>query len=140
MVKKLFKHEFLTYTRVMSAVYIILNSTDMKQMEGFSFVWFIYGFIPFIAYASYHTVMYLINPYKKSPAKYAPRIMLFISFIITIQLLLITYCINLQLGFYSFTQSGYNHLLWIIPSILSFGPIFSHIIYTVLFHSRNFNV
>ena len=128
------------YVFILSAVYIILNSTNMKQMEGFSFVWFIYGFIPFIAYASYHTAMYLINPYKKSPAKYAPRIMLFISFIITIQLLLITYCINLQLGFYSFTQSFYNHLYWIIPTIISFAPIVSNLIYISLFYSKNFNV
>ena len=128
------------YVFILSAVYIIMSNTSMKSMEGFSFVWFVYGFIPFIAYAGYHTVMYFINPYKKTPAKYAPRIMLFISFIITIQLLLITYCVNLQLGFYSFSQNFYNHLLWIIPTIVSFAPMVSNIIYITLFYSKNFNV
>ena len=83
---------------------------------------------------------FAINPYRKTPAKYAPRIMMFISIIITVQLLLITYCVNLQLGFYSFTQAGYNHLLWIIPTIISFAPIFATITYMILFYSKNFNI
>jgi len=82
----------------------------------------------------------IINPYKKVPARYASRIMIFISVIITVQLLLITYCVNLQLGFYSFVQAGYNHLLWLIPSIISFGPIISTLIYMALYYSNNFNV
>ncbi len=128
------------YVFVLSALYIILNNTSLKDMQGFSFKYFIYGFIPFIIYAAYFVTLYLINPYKKIPAKYAPRIMLFISVIITVQLLLITYCVNLQLGFYSFTQECYNHLIWIIPTTISFAPIISNLIYITLFYSKNFNV
>ena len=128
------------YMFLLSAVYIILNNTSFKDNYGFSFTYFLYGFIPFAIYAVYHTVMYIINPYKKTPAKLAPRIMIFISLIITVQLLLITYCVNLQCGFYSFTQEHYNHLLWVIPAIISFAPIVCNCIYISLFYSKNFNV
>lgn len=128
------------YVFLLSAVYIVLNNTSFKDSYGFSFKYFLYGFIPFGIYALYHTVMYLINPYKKAPAKLAPRIMIFISLIITVQLLLITYCVNLQCGFYSFAQDHYNHLLWVIPSIISFAPIACNCIYIALFYSKNFNV
>ena len=128
------------YIFVLSAVYIILNNTAFRNTQGFSISYFLYAFIPFAVYALYYLILYLINPYKKVPAKYAPRIMFLISVIVTVQLLLITYCVNLQLGFYSFTQSYYNHLLWIIPGIISFAPIFSNIIFVSLFYSKNFNV
>lgn len=128
------------YVFILSAVYIILNNTSFKETLGFHFKYFIIGFVPFIAIALYHGIKYIINPYKKLPAKYAPRIMIFISVIITIQLLLITYCVNLQLGFYSFTQAGYNHLIWLIPTILSFSPILYTTVYMILFYSKNFNI
>lgn len=126
------------YIFLLSALYIIMNNTSYKDITGFSFVYFIYGFIPFIIYTIYNLVMFFINPYKKVPAKFSPRAMLFISLIFTIQLLLITYCINLQMGFESFTQIGYNHLLWLIPSIVSFAPIVSTLIYGALYRSKNF--
>ena len=128
------------YVFVLSAVYIIMNNTSAQTIENFSFKYFLIGFIPFIVYAIYHTVMFVISPYKKVPAKLAPRIMIFIAVIITIQLLLITYCLNLQMGFYSFSQSHYNHLLWVIPTIISFAPIISTLIHMALYYSKNFNV
>ena len=128
------------YVFILSAFYIILNNTNFKNTMNFSFTYFLYAFIPFGAYALYHMVMFLINPYKKAPAKLAPRILIFISIILTVQLLLITYCVNLQLGFYSFTQAQYNHLLWVIPTIVSFAPIVCNVVYITLFYSKNFNV
>ncbi len=128
------------YVFLLSAVFIIMNNTSAQTIHNFSFKYFLIAFIPFIVYAIYHVVMFVINPYKKVPAKYAPRIMIFIAVIITIQLLLITYCLNLQMGFYSFSQSHYNHLLWVIPTIVSFAPIISTLIHMALYYSRNFNV
>lgn len=128
------------YVFVLSAVYIIMNNTSARDIHNFSFKYFLYGFIPFGIYALYHTVMFVISPYKKVPAKFAPRIMIFISVIITIQLLLITYCVNLQLGFYSFSQNYYNHLIWVIPTVISFAPIISNLIHMALYYSRNFHV
>ncbi len=128
------------YVFILSALYLILGATNFKNTTGFSFICFLYGFIPFGVYAIYSTVMYLLNPYKKIPAKYAAGIMFFISAIITVQLLLITYCVNLQIGFYSFAQAGYNHLNWIVPLVVSFAPLISTGIHCALFYSRNFNV
>lgn len=126
------------YIFVLSALYIVMSNTKFKDITGFSFKYFLYGFIPFIIYTVYNLVMYLINPYKKVPAKFSPRMMMFISIIFTIQLLLITYCLNLQLGFYSFTQIGYNHLLWLVPGLVCFAPIVSTLIYGGLYRSKNF--
>lgn len=131
---------FFGYIFVLSAVYIIMNNTSAQTIHNFSFKYFLIGFIPFGIYALYHAIMFIVNPYKKIPAKFAPRIMIFIAIIITIQLLLITYCVNLQLGFYSFSQNLYNHLLWVIPTIISFAPIIATLIHIALYYSKNFNV
>ena len=131
---------FFGYVFVLSAIYIVLNNTKMKEMEWFSITPFLIGFIPFAVLLIYNGVLFAINPYKKVDAKYHARIMLFISIIITIQLLLITYCVNLQLGFYSFAQKQYNHLFWVIPTIISFAPIIDNLVYLALFKSKNFNV
>lgn len=128
------------YMFILSAVYIIMNNTGFATMVGFNYAYFAYGFIPFGIWAIYNLIKFIANPYKKIPAKYAPGVTIFISIIVTVQLLLITYCVNLQLGFYSFTQASYNHLLWIIPTILSFAPIISNLVYISLFYSKNFNV
>lgn len=128
------------YVFVLSAVYIVLNNTSMKESSWFNIKPFLIGFIPFGILFAYHGILFAINPYKKVDAKYHARIMLFISIIITIQLLLITYCINLQLGFYSFSQKGYNHLFWIVPTIISFAPIIDNLVYLALYRSKNFNV
>lgn len=131
---------FFGYVFVLSALYIVLNNTSLKENSWFSIKPFLLWFIPFAIILIYNTVIFMINPYKKVEAKYHSRIMMFIAIIVTIQLLLITYCVNLQLGFYSFTQSEYNHLYWIIPSIVSLAPIIDNLVYLALFKSRNFNV
>lgn len=131
---------FFGYVFILSAVYIVLNNTAISDNSWFTIKPFLIGFIPFGIVLAYYLILFIINPYKKIEAKFHFRIMLFISIIVTIQLLLITYCVNLQLGFYSFTQKEYNHLYWIIPSIISFAPIIDNLIYLALFKSRNFNV
>ena len=128
------------YVFVLSALYIILNNTSFKETTDFSFKYFIYGFIPFIVYTIIKLVMYFINPYKKVPARFSPRAMMFMSVIVTFQLLLFTCLFNMQMGFTSFTQIGYNHLLWIIPGLISFAPIVSTIIYGGLYRSKNFTI
>lgn len=125
----------------LSGMYLVLKNTSFAFIsEDFKFTSFLIGLIPFAILVLYHLIVYIISPYKKVPARFASRIMIFLSVIVTVQLLLITYCVNLQLGFYSFTQAGYNHLLWVIPTTISFGPIISNIIYAALFYSENFNV
>ena len=131
---------FFGYVFILSGTYIILNNTALKNNSWFSITPFLIGFIPFAVIMLYNGILFMIHPYKKVDAVFHFRIMLFISIIITIQLLLITYCLNLQLGFYSFSQQGYNHLYWIIPGIISFAPIIDNLVHLALFNSRNFNV
>lgn len=131
---------FFGYVFILSAVYIVLNNTSMKENSWFSIKPFLIGLIPFAVILAYYLILFIINPYKKVDAKFHFRIMMFISIIITIQLLLITYCINLQLGFYSFSQLEYNHLFWIVPTIICFAPIIDNFVYLGLFKSKNFNV
>ena len=87
----------------------------------------------------FSTIKFAINPYKKVVAKYAPRLNILISVLITIQLILIIYCVNIQMGFYSFSQENYNHLLWILPLILSFIPIIQSLVYLPLYNSKNYH-
>ena len=87
----------------------------------------------------FSSIKYAINPYKKVVAKYAPRLNILLSALITIQLIMIIYCVNLQLGFYSFSQENYNHLLWILPLILSFIPFIQSLIYYPLYNSKNYH-
>ena len=131
---------FFGYVFILSGTYIILNNTEIKNNSWFSLTPFLIGFIPFAVIMLYNGILFMINPYKKVDSVFHFRIMFFISVIITIQLLLITYCLNLQLGFYSFTQQGYNHLYWIVPGLICFAPIIDNLIYLALFNSRNFNV
>jgi len=88
----------------------------------------------------FSTIRYWINPYKKIPAKYAPRMSILFSLLFTVQFLVIIYCINLISGFDGFNQIDYNHLKWIVPSVLSFYPLIQSIVYAILYKSRNFHI
>ena len=67
-------------------------------------------------------------------------ITILLAILLTVQILLIVYCLNLQYGFYSFTQANYNHLYWIVPSLMSLYPLFDAILHTIYFNSKNFHV
>ena len=104
------------------------------------YVYFMCGLLFFLAIAVYSTVRFWINPYKKVTAKYAPRLSHLFAVLFTIQFFVIIYCINLQFGFFSFSQTDYNHLNWIVPCVACLAPIISSLIYEVLYKSRNFHV
>ena len=104
------------------------------------YAYFLGGLLFFLAIAVYSTVVYWINPYKKVTAKYAPRLSHLFALIFTIQFFVIIYCINLQFGFFSFAQTDYNHLNWIVPCVVCISPIIRSIIYEILYKSKNFHV
>ena len=89
---------------------------------------------------AYSTIRYCINPYRKTTAKFAPRLSILINLLISVQLVVITYCVNLQIGFYSFSQENYNHLIWILPLVLSFIPVLQSLVYMFLFNSKRFHI
>lgn len=131
---------FSVTTLCMLIVFGIMSAFKSGFTYNFAFWQFVVAIAVSLIIPAYSTVKYFINPYKKVVAKYAPRLSMLLSILITVQLILIVYCINLQLGFYSFSQENYCHLLWILPLILSFTPILQSLIYFPLYNSKRFHI
>lgn len=124
---------------ILVLTYLIMSNYGSNTYD-FSYKYFLIGICCLSVIPVIYTMIYLINPYKKKPARYASRIYMLFAILLTVQLYIIIYCINLQLGFYSFSQPNYNHLLWIVPCLLSLYPITDAILHTVYFKSKNFHV
>lgn len=121
--------------------FLIMNNYKSSfSTFDFSAKYFLIGLAILMIVPIIYSVIYFINPYKKKPARYAHRIYLLFALLLTIQLLIIIYSINLQLGFYSIHQENYNHLYWIVPTILSAYPLVDAILHGVYFSSRNFHI
>ena len=103
-------------------------------------VYYVAAFAIIFGIAMIATVRYWFNPYKKVTAKYAPTISHIFALLFTVQFLVIIYCVNLIIGFDGFNQIDYNHLNWIVPSVVSLYPIISSIVYRILYSSHNFHV
>lgn len=128
-------------TCFLAIMYLALaNSASPDFLYGFHFKYFLIGMAVTLILPAIHTIIYIFNPHKKHLAKFLPRASYIISILLAVQLLILVYCVNLQLGFYSFSQEHYNHLLWIIPSIMSMYPIIQTIIYHMLYNSKRFHI
>ena len=128
-----------SFATALMLVFIIMNAFKSTYTYQFAFWPFAVAIFGTLIIPVYTSIKYAVNPYKKVIAKYAPRLNILINLLITVQLVIITYCINLQAGFYSFTQENYNHLIWVIPLILSFIPIAQAFTYMGLFNSKKFH-
>ena len=121
--------------------FLIMNNYKSSFSSfDFSAKYFFIGLGILLVVPVIYSILYFLNPYKKKTAKYASRIHLLFALLLTVQLLIITYCVNLQLGFYSFRQENYNHLYWIVPAILSLYPIVDAVMHGIFFRSKNFHV
>lgn len=121
--------------------FIIMNNYKSSFSSfDFSIKYFLIGLAILMVVPLIYSVIYFINPYKKKPARYASRIYLLFALLLTVQLLIIIYSVNLQLGFYSFHQENYNHLYWIVPTLLSLYPLVDAILHSVYFNSKNFHI
>ncbi len=133
-------------TFLLTLVYFITNNYRANFNEALlnsvdtTYKYFLIGIAVILIVPVIYTILFLINPYKKKPARYAFRIYMLFAILLTVQLCIITYCVNLQLGFYSFSQPTYNHLLWIVPVIMSLYPIVDAIVHNIYFKSKNFHV
>lgn len=105
-----------------------------------NFIYYVVAIGIILAICMFGSIRYWMNPYKKIPAKYAPRISHLFAIIFTIQLLVVIFCVNLIVGFDGFNQIDYNHLNWIVPSVVSFYPILQSVTYHLLYKSRNFHI
>ncbi len=127
---------------LITLTYLIMNNYvgGGAVSYNFSAKYFLIGIGVLAIIPALYTLLFFINPYKKKPARYASRIYLLFAILLTVQFLLIIYCVNLQMGFYSFSQANYNHLFWIVPSLMSLYPLCDAILHTIYFNSKNFHV
>lgn len=126
---------------LVSLTFLIMNNYKSEfSTFDFSAKYFLIGLGVLMIVPLVYSAIYFVNPYKKKTARYAYRIYIIFALLLTIQFLIIIYSINLQLGFYSIHQENYNHLYWIVPTILSFYPLVDAILHGVYFNSRSFHV
>lgn len=126
---------------LLTLVFLIMNNYRASfETFDFSYKYFLIGIACLILVPAIYTIIYFINPYKKKPARYASRIYTIFAILLTVQLLIIVYCVNLQLGFYSFAQENYNHLAWVVPCIIALYPLADALFHTIYFNSKNFHV
>ena len=129
---------FCFISTILAIVFAVMKSNDITYY-AFSYKYFVIGILVSLIVPIVSTIIYALNPYRKHVASFSPGASFMLSALVFVQLLLIIYCVNLQLGFYSFKQEYYNHLFWIIPSIIAIYPILNSIVYTTLFKSKNFH-
>ncbi len=120
--------------------FLIMLPFKNNYTFNFAFWPFVVTMAACLVFPAYYSIKFALDKYKKVVAKYAPRLNILLSVLITIQLMLIIYCVNLQLGFFSFSQENYNHLLWVIPLVLSFIPIIDALVYYPLFFSKKYHI
>ena len=129
---------FSLIVAILAATFAIMNG-NAESYYNFSVKYFIIGLAVALIIPAITTIIYALNPYKKHIASYNSSVSILLATLIFVQLLLIIYCVNLQLGFFSFAQEYYNHLFWIIPMIVSLYPLLNAIIYATLYKSKNFH-
>ena len=86
-----------------------------------------------------YTIIYLLNKTKKVKPNYNAVISLIFALLFFVVCLNIIYTFNILNGFTKFTQTDYNHLLWLLPSVVSLVIVFQSIVYTILFKTKRFN-
>ncbi len=132
---------FFIQALLLGLTYLITSKLNLLDGTVLgTYIYFIVGAGVMLLIAFISTIKFWINPYKKVTAKYAPRISHLFALLFTVQFYVIIYCINLQFGFYSFTQTDYNHLNWIIPCVICLSPIIGSIVYQILYRSKNFHI
>ena len=129
---------FCLISAILAIVFAVMQSSGVSYY-AFSYKYFIIGILIAMIVPIISTIIFALNPYRKHVASFSPSASFMLSALVFVQLLLIIYCVNLQLGFYSFHQEYYNHLYWIIPSIISIYPVLNSIVYTTLYKSKNFH-
>ncbi len=130
----------LTLAYFISSSYRASYNSALGFASDGTYKYFLIGMAVIAIVPIIYTILFIINPYKKKPARYVFRLNMLFAILLTIQLFIIIYCVNLQLGFYSFSQPTYNHLLWIVPCVMSLYPILDAILHNIYFRSKNFHV
>lgn len=116
--------------------YLNLSKVD-TSIGGISY-FLIAGAVMFVLPLIYTTIFF-INPTKKVKPNYSSIVSLIFALLFFIVCINVIYTINILLGFTKFTQTDYNHLLWLLPLVCSSYIIIQSACYSILFKSRKFN-
>lgn len=92
-----------------------------------------------LVFPGVYSGLYLFNKTKKVKPNYSAVISLIFALLFFVVCLNIVYTINILLGFSKFSQTDYNHLLWLLPCVCSTFLIIQSVVYSLLFRSRKFN-
>ena len=132
---------FVMMGALLSLTYLIVNSTKyISNVFSESGIYFVLALCALIFIPITYSAIYYMNPMKKNVPKYSPKYSIIFALLFMIQWILLVYSVCIAFGFYSFSQTNFNHLNWLIPSVCSFVLLFSSIIYTILFRSKRFHV
>ena len=138
MVRSLITLCFMSF--LLALTYISLNNYGYVNQDLYATnTYFIVAFALICIPPIFASIRYAIHPTKKHIARFAPRISLLFALLFTVQILVIIYSVNLQLGFTSFTQTNYNHLNWIVPCVLTLYLFVDCIVYIILYNSKKFH-
>jgi len=85
-----------------------------------------------------YTCLFLLGKSKKMKPNYSMVISLIFALLFFIVCINIIYTVNILLGFAKFSQTDYNHLLWLLPSVCSLFIIIQSLVYSALFASKKF--
>lgn len=118
-----------------------IGYTDLNLLETAlpAWVYFAITALCLLTIPATHTIIFLFNKTKKIKPNYNAMISFVFALLFFIVCLNIVYTLNILNGFTKFTQTDYNHLLWLLPSVASLFILFQSAVYTILFRSKKFN-
>lgn len=132
---------FFFMISLLAITYIVGDKIGYISHEfSSSTLYFLVALVVLMVLPITNSVVYYSNPMKKHIPKYAPRASFLFALLFFLQCLVLIYAINLPFGFYSFSQTDYNHLNWLIPSVTSVVLLASSLVYSILFLSKRFHV
>ena len=136
---------FFIMTGLLAVAHLVANKLgylDFTYLDTALSPWAFFGFaLAFlVAFPIVYSVIYFLNPTKKVVSRYNPKISLIFALLFFVQCLVIIYVLNISFGFVSFTQTDFNQLRWLLPSVCALMLPLSSIVYSALFKSKKFNV
>lgn len=125
----------LTYLIASSIGYTNLSETAHSLSPIMQFV---VAALIMLAFPGFYTIMYFINKTKKVKPNYSALISIIFALLFFIVCINIIYLVNILMGFTKFTQTDYNHLLWLLPSVCALFIIIQSLVYTILYKTKRF--
>jgi len=124
--------------------YLLANKVGYNDLTLVStalpaYFYYLFAGLVVLAVPTTYTIIYLLNKTKKVKPNYNAIISLVFALLFFVVCLNIIYTFNILNGFTKFTQTDYNHLLWLLPSVVSSVIVFQSLVYSLLYKTKRFN-